>query len=89
MPRRRSVLDGMDLNTLQAQLTTLQTAYLAVSAGGKSESVSYTQGEGSKAVTYTRASIPSLQNAIRLVQRQIDIITGNRGTDGPIKPYFG
>lgn len=73
-----SLLAGMDTGRLQAQLATLQQAYLDLSTGTKGESYSYTQGDGAKSVTYTRANLPALMQAIRLVQAQLGIIATPR-----------
>jgi hypothetical protein len=86
---RASILDGMSVDVLQAKLSVMQQAYLDLSTGAKGESYSYTQGDGSKSVTYTRANISQLTRAILAVQIQIDRLTGqcvNRV--GPLRPYF-
>jgi hypothetical protein len=69
-----SILAGMDTGALQAQLATMQQAYLDLFTGAKGESYSYTQGDGAKSVTYTRANIADLARAIRLVQAQLGTI---------------
>ncbi|HEV2365411.1 MAG TPA: gpW family head-tail joining protein [Caulobacteraceae bacterium] len=69
-----SILAGFDPTALQAQLTALQQAYLDLSSGAKGEQYSYTQGDGAKAVTYTRANLGQLVQAIKLVQAQLGII---------------
>jgi hypothetical protein len=73
-----SLLAGMDPTALQTQLARLQQAYLDLSSGARGESYSYTQGDGAKAVTYTRANLPALVQAIRLVQAQLGVITRPR-----------
>jgi hypothetical protein len=86
---RTSILDGISAPALQAQLTSLQTAYLALMAGGKIASASYTQGDGGRSVTYTQANIADLTQAILTVQTQIDRLNGvciNRRP--PLRPYF-
>ncbi|HLN23444.1 MAG TPA: gpW family head-tail joining protein [Patescibacteria group bacterium] len=74
----RTILAGMSVGVLEAQLATMQQAYLDLSTGAKGESYSYTQGDGSKSVTYTRASLPALVQAILAVQSQIDLLSGHR-----------
>lgn len=70
-----SLLAGMTTAQLQAALASAQAAYIALSTGSKGESFSYTQGDGSKSVTYTRASLPQLANMIKLLQSQLGIVT--------------
>lgn len=75
--RRTSILDGIDLSALQTRLASMQQAYLDLMSGAKIEVASYAQGDGSKTVTYTRANIADLTQAIIGVQTQIDRLTGN------------
>jgi hypothetical protein len=69
-----SILAGMDTTVLQTQLAAMQLAYLNLSSGALGESYSYTQGDGAKSVTYTRANLGALDQAIRLLQAQLGII---------------
>jgi len=73
-----SILAGRSTTQLQADLAALQQAYIDLSSGAKGESYSYTQGDGAKAVTYTRADIGQLTAAIRLLQAQLGIIAQPR-----------
>lgn len=87
--RRTSILDGISVDALRQQLAVMQKAYLDVSAGGKIEVASYTQGDGSKSITYTRANIEQLTQAILAVQTQIDQLSGLRiNRRAPIVPRF-
>ena len=70
----RSVLAGMDTGALTAQLAKMQQAYLDLSTGAKGENFSYTQGDGGKSITYTRANIGALLQAIQLLQAQLGIV---------------
>ena len=70
----KSILAGMDPTLLQGQLAKLQQAYLDLSSGTKGENFSYTQGDGAKSVTYSRANIGQLVIAIRQIQAQLGII---------------
>lgn len=74
----RSILAGYDPTALQAKLAEMQQAYLDLSTGAKGESYSYTQGDGAKSVTYTRADLAALTQAIRLVQAQLGLISRPR-----------
>ncbi len=78
----RSILAGMPTATLQANLAKLQQAYLDLSTGAKGESYSYTQGDGAKAVTYTRANLAQLVQAIQLLQAQLGVVERPRGAIG-------
>nr|WP_256344819.1 gpW family protein [Pseudomonas gingeri] len=46
---------------MQQWLAESQQALHDLSVGGKGESYSYTQGDGTKSVTYTRANLGDLQ----------------------------
>jgi gpW len=70
-----SILAGMDNTVLQTNLNNLQQAYIDLSTGAKGETYSYTQGDGAKAVTYTRTNIGALVQAIELLQAQLGITT--------------
>lgn len=70
---RTNNLTGVPQVTLQQWLTAAQTALNALMTGAKGESYSYTQGDGSKSVTYTRADIGSLQAYILQLQYALGI----------------
>ncbi|MDR6850380.1 gpW family head-tail joining protein [Sphingomonas sp. BE137] len=78
----KSILAGMDTSVLQARLAQLQQAYLDISSGTKGESYSYTQGDGAKSITYSKANIGQLTMAIRQVQAQLGIICSPRHAIG-------
>ena len=78
----QSLLAGMDQTVLRAQLARMQQDYLDIVSGRKVESASYNQGEGGKAVTFNKASLPQLQQAIRLLQTQLGIIDRPRRAMG-------
>lgn len=69
-----SILAGQSTSVLQAQLAAAQQAFIDLSTGAKGESYSYTQGDGSKSVTYTRANLGQLVALIKLLQAQLGII---------------
>ncbi|MDR3438961.1 gpW family head-tail joining protein [Telmatospirillum sp.] len=73
-----SILAGMSVDVLRRQLSFMQQAYLDLSTGVKGESYSYSQGDGAKSVTYTRANLQQLVQAILQVQAQIDMLTTGR-----------
>ena len=71
--RTSSLLAGMPRESLQISLTNAQKAYIQLSTGGKVENATYTQGDGSKSITYTRANIAQLANVIMMLQKQLGI----------------
>ena len=71
---RTSLLAGRSTEQLQADLAAAQQAFIDLSAGNKGESYSYTQGDGAKSVTYTRANLAQLTALIRELQAQLGII---------------
>ncbi|MCP1290924.1 gpW family protein [Chromobacterium sp. S0633] len=79
-----SLLAGLSTAALQQALQDAQQAYIDLSTGAKGESFSYTQGDGAKSVTYTRANIGQLQMLIRQLQQQLGIIPRARRAIRPI-----
>ena len=73
-----SLLAGRSTTQLQVDLAAAQQAYIDLSTGAKGESFSYTQGDGSKSVTYTRANLADLSSLIRLLQAQLGIVCRGR-----------
>lgn len=71
--RTSSLLAGMPRESLQISLTNAQQAYIQLSMGGKVENATYTQGDGSKSITYTRANIAQLANVIMMLQKELGI----------------
>lgn len=73
-----TVLAGMSDAQLRAALTAAQAAYTELATGMKVASVSYSQGDGNKAVQYTQARLPELIAFIKLLQAQLGIVTTPR-----------
>jgi hypothetical protein len=71
--QKSSLLAGISRESLQISLANAQQAYIQLSAGGKVENATYTQGDGSKSITYTRANIAQLANVIMMLQKQLGI----------------
>lgn len=69
-----SIFAGLDTVTLQNWLSSAQMALVELQSGSKVVAVGYTQGDGSKNITYTRAEIGSLTMLIRQLQAQLGII---------------
>lgn len=70
-----SPLYGMTTAQLQAALTQAQTAYVALMSGQRTVSLSYSQGDGSKSVTYDRVEggVAQLRMFINELQRALGI----------------
>ena len=81
-----SLLAGRSTAQLQTDLQNAQQAYIDLTAGAKAVSLSYTQGDGAKNVTYTPANMAALAALIRLLQSQLGIVTRGRR---PIQFYYG
>lgn len=73
-----TMLAGVSREVLLQWLTEAQTAYQALMTGSKGESYSYTQGDGTKSITYTRASLPQLAGYITQLQMQLGMRGGRR-----------
>jgi len=73
-----SLLAGRPTAQLQTDLANAQQAYIDLSTGAKGESYSYTQGDGSKSVTYTQANLGALTALIRTLQMQLGVVTRGR-----------
>lgn len=80
-----SIFDGMTNDQLQTALTNAQNAYIALSTGSKGETFSYTQGDGTRSVTYTRTNIGQLTILIRQLQEKLGIVCHARRA---IRPFF-
>jgi hypothetical protein len=69
-----SLLAGMSRAALQKALANAQQAYIDLTTGAKGESYSYTQGDGSRSVTYTKANVADLAALIQTLQAQLGIV---------------
>lgn len=68
------LLAGMPTANLRKALADAQQAYLDLTTGAKGESYSYTQGDGSRSVTYTKANVADLAALIQTLQAQLGIV---------------
>lgn len=68
-----SPLYGMTQQQLQTALTNAQTAYVNLMSGARTVTLSYSQGDGSKSVTYDRVEggIAQLRLFIQEIQRAL------------------
>lgn len=73
-----SDLAGVAPATLQLWLGQAQQALHELSIGAKAVTVSYAQGEGSKSVTFTPASVPQLRAHIAALMAQLGMTTRAR-----------
>jgi hypothetical protein len=69
-----SLLAGMDTATLQAALTSAQTALLALQTGQQTASVSLGSGPVTRALTYRATNTATLAALIMELQRQLGIV---------------
>jgi hypothetical protein len=74
----RSLLAGVQTSALRQALANAQQAYLDLSTGAKGESFSFSQGDGARAVTYTKANLADLSALIQTLQAQLGIVTQPR-----------
>ena len=68
---RTSIFAGMPRPQLEQALQAAQQAYIELSSGAKVVTTSYTQGDGTKSVTYTAATLPNLVALIKELQAQL------------------
>jgi hypothetical protein len=73
-----SILAGYDPTQAAADLQTAQKAYVALCSGQQVVTVSYTQGDGSKSVTYRQTDIANLVQLIKQLQAQLGIVARPR-----------
>jgi hypothetical protein len=73
-----SIFAGMSNAALQTALANAQAAYIQLSTGGKVEVAAYTQGDGAKSVTYTKADLGALTALIKQLQVQLGMIRRGR-----------
>lgn len=73
MPHIPPEFVGVDPTVLQSWLSAAQQALQDLALGGKPVTVSYTQGDGARAVTYTPAQIPVLEQRIRSLARALGL----------------
>lgn len=69
-----SPLAGMSREQLQIALKKAQAAYIDLATGSRGVSFSYSQGDGTRSVTYQQSSLAELQALISQLQAQLGII---------------
>lgn len=75
---RISLLTGMSREQLLAALNQAQEAYTELMTGNKGVSFSYTQGDGTRSLTYQTTDIDKLQAFIMQLQYQLGMIARPR-----------
>lgn len=74
----RTILIGMTPEQLKEALKKAQAAYIELASGKRGVSFSYTQGDGTRSVTYNKTSLQDLMALIQLLQAELGIGTGRR-----------
>ncbi len=78
-------LIGVPDETLRAWLAGCQQAIQDLTVGGKVSTAAYTQGDGSKSVTYLRTDLPSLRARAQMIAQALGLAPRR----APLRPYFG
>jgi len=79
-PQTSLLAGAMTRAQLQEALTAAQQAYLELSTGSKGVSFSYTQGDGTRSVSYQQTDVGKLMALIQLLQAQLGIVKRPRKT---------
>ncbi|RYM50050.1 gpW family head-tail joining protein [Serratia proteamaculans] len=75
----RSLLAGYGTrDQLLDALAKAQQAYIDLSSGARGVSFSYTQGDGTRSVSYQQSSLSDLVALIQLLQAQLNIVSNPR-----------
>lgn len=69
---------GVSEATLQGWLSDLQQALQDLTIGGKPQTLSYAQGDGQKAVTYTPADQARIEQRIRSIAAALGLVPPRR-----------
>jgi len=73
-PNSSLLAGAMPREQLLAALASAQQAYIELSSGAKGVSFSYSQGDGTRSVTYQQTDIGQLVALIQLLQAQLGIV---------------
>lgn len=73
-----TILTGMSNAQLKDALQKAQAAYVELVTGKKGSSFSYTQGDGTRSVTYTQTSVADLITFIQALQMELGVNPGRR-----------
>jgi hypothetical protein len=83
-PCRPPELIGVPDDTIRAWLLACQQAIQDLTVGGKVQTAAYTQGDGSKSVTYTAADLAALRMRAQMLAQALGLVERRR----PLRPYF-
>lgn len=73
MSQITTLLTGMSNEQLKQALSQAQQAYIDLSTGAKGVSFLYTQGDGTRSVTYQQTSLGDLLALIQTIQTMLGI----------------
>ena len=73
MSQIKTLLTGMSQEQLKQALNQAQQAYIDLSTGAKGVSFSYTQGDGTRSVSYQQTSLGDLLALIQTIQVMLGI----------------
>lgn len=76
--RNTSLLAGMSDDQARAALAKAQAAYVDLAIGSHGVSFSYTQGDGTRTVSYQQSSLADLLALIQLLQAYLGIVVRPR-----------
>ncbi|WGL97919.1 gpW family head-tail joining protein [Arsenophonus sp. aPb] len=74
MYRKTTLLTGMSKEQLKAALEVAQQAYLELASGNKGVSFSYSQGDGTRSVSYQKTQLSDLLALIQMIQAELGLI---------------
>lgn len=69
-----AITDGMSTADMQSRLAALQAAYFDLQAGTKIVTATYSQGDGTKSVTYQQSDMTSMYRSILMLQKALGLI---------------
>lgn len=76
--RNTSLLAGMSDDQARAALAKAQAAYVDLASGRHGVSFSYTQGDGTRSVSYQQTTLSELLGLIQLLQAYLGIVVRPR-----------
>lgn len=71
---KTSLLTGMSREQLETALTTAQSAYIELASGNKGVAFSYSQGDGTRSVSYQKNQLSDLLALIQMIQAELGLI---------------
>lgn len=71
--KKTTLLTGMDREQLKGALLKAQQAYLELATGSKGVAFSYSQGDGTRSVSYQQTELAHLLALIQMLQAELGI----------------